>query len=152
MSRPRRDALTAIHRVEARAELTARAVDALREQAAAGVYTPPRGVPFDPSGLEQALLDALKVTAFATFEQAARSCWADHYGRDDGIRTRDLIDGLAARCGVPDDLRHELHRVRNHRNDPVHLDRRHPPQSLRQTCRACCRFLARFPDGWGRPS
>ena len=97
-----------------------------------------------------AVAGAMKVHIFAVFEQAARGCWADHFGRDGSIRTRDLIDGLAARCGVPEAVRNGAHAARDHRNDLVHFDRRSEPQAVGPMAKALRRFLSHFPAGWGR--
>ena len=147
---PRYAALEAIKYVELMGDYTAAAVDALEGRRRAGEFQPPKNKTFDARALEDALQDARKVSAFAAFEQAARSCWGEHFGRDDAIRLRDLIDGLAARCAIPDERRVGLHAVREHRNDLVHLHRDRPARTLREVCRACAKFLAHFPDGWGK--
>ncbi len=90
----------------------------------------------------------MKVLAFARFEHAARTCWRDRFGRNDAIRTRDLLDGLAAKCNVPPDVLAETHAVRSHRNDLMHLDRRHPDRTLRAMVRSLRRFLSHLPDVW----
>ena len=147
---PKFAALETLQRLEARAGLAADAADLLRDRHDLGLYRlRPRAEPSDLHALPAELDDALKVRAFALFEHAARACWRDYFGRDATIRTRDLVDGLAARCGVPDATRGEVHQMRDHRNDLV--DRGRSAEPLRLFKSALARFLSYFPDGWGRP-
>ena len=58
------------------------------------------------------------IRLFAEFETGLRLFWDAK--RDSNPRTRDLLDGIAAMCGIPDDQRDHAHLVREHRNRLVH--------------------------------
>jgi hypothetical protein len=55
---------------------------------------------------------------FAEFETGAREYWAVRWTTDP--KTVDLLDGLAARCRIPDAQREHAHKVRDYRNSLVH--------------------------------
>ncbi len=55
------------------------------------------------------------IRLFAEFESALRDAWKS-VGRDTQSRTFDLLDALASRSRVPEDVRREAHRVREYRN------------------------------------
>ncbi len=84
---------------------------------------------------------------FAAFESGLRSYWAT-------IRTtkppvRDLLDSIAGDRKVPDELRDEVHEVREYRNALVHeTDEEVEPVSLAEVRRRLCTFFARLPDNW----
>ena len=58
------------------------------------------------------------IRLFAEFETGARHYWGTNWDTDP--KTVDLINGLAARCLVPDALRNTVHSVREYRNALVH--------------------------------
>lgn len=55
---------------------------------------------------------------FAEFETGARQYWETNW--DTNPKTVDLLNGLAARCGIPDTPRDHGHLVRDYRNSLVH--------------------------------
>src|SRR4051794_32651666 len=67
------------------------------------------------------------VRLFAEFETAARQYWAANW--DTEPRTVDLLNGLAARCGIPDTQRDNAHLVREYRNALVH-EREDRPEAV----------------------
>lgn len=148
---PKYQAMRAVLDVERQAEWTADGVAHVTAEWERGKRKVTREERAAFKRLPTAVEEAMKVRAFALFEAACRACWRDHFGRDDAIRTRDLIDGLAARCQMPAVVSAEAHGVREHRNDLVHLDRKHPPREMRLVTAALRRFLSHLPDGWGRP-
>jgi hypothetical protein len=58
------------------------------------------------------------IRLFAEFESGTRHYWRANW--DTNPKTVDLLDGLAARCGVPDTQRDRAHFVRDYRNSLVH--------------------------------
>src|SRR2546421_11554335 len=54
------------------------------------------------------------IRLFAEFETGARQYWNANWETDP--KTADLLDGLAARCGIADTQRDNGHLVRNYRN------------------------------------
>src|SRR5262245_16085562 len=67
------------------------------------------------------------VRLFAEFETGTRQYWAANWETDP--RTVDLLNGLAARCGIPDTQRDNAHSVREYRNSLVH-EREDRPESI----------------------
>lgn len=58
------------------------------------------------------------IRLFAEFETGLRLYWDQV--RDTNPRTHDLLEGLAALCGIPDEQRENVHVVREYRNTLVH--------------------------------
>ena len=58
------------------------------------------------------------IRLFAEFESGVRQYWEANWSTDP--KTVDLLNGLAARCGVPDTQRDNGHLVRDYRNSLVH--------------------------------
>src|SRR5262245_19458290 len=58
------------------------------------------------------------IRQFAEFETGVRQYWAANWDTDP--KTVDLLNGLAARCGIPDTPRDNAHLVRDYRNALVH--------------------------------
>ncbi len=58
------------------------------------------------------------IRLFAEFETGARQYWGANW--DTYPKTVDLLNGLAARCGIPETQRDNAHKVRDYRNVLVH--------------------------------
>jgi hypothetical protein len=58
------------------------------------------------------------IRLFSEFETGARQYWVATWNTEP--RTVDLLNGLAARCGIPDTQRDHGHLVREYRNGLVH--------------------------------
>jgi hypothetical protein len=58
------------------------------------------------------------IRLFAEFETGTRQYWGASWNTDP--RTVDLLNGLAARCGIPETQRDNAHSVRDYRNGLVH--------------------------------
>jgi hypothetical protein len=101
----------------------------------------------DAQAMSENLEGTYLLRLFAAFESGLRSYWAS-------IRTtkppvRDLVDSIAADRDVPDDLRDEVHEVREYRNNLVHESSEDvDPVSLAEARRRLCTFFARLPDNW----
>src|SRR5687768_16413545 len=67
------------------------------------------------------------IRLFAESESGARQYWGANW--DTYPKTIDLLDGLAARCGIPDTQRHDAHRAREYRNSLIH-EREDEPEEL----------------------
>ena len=81
------------------------------------------------------------IRLFAEFETGARQYWRAHWDTDP--KTVDLLNGLAARCGIPDTQRDHAHVIRDYRNALVHEreDKENkPPIALARSY--LCHFLA----------
>ncbi len=89
------------------------------------------------------------IRLFAEFETCLRLFWQGARSTDPPSRTRDLIDGIAATCRIPNDRLKRAHEVRDHRNSLVHL--REPDTSALSVSEArghLCRFLSHLPPHW----
>src|SRR5437868_3563304 len=58
------------------------------------------------------------IRLFAEFETGLRLYW--DLVRGTNPRTRDLLEGLAAMCGIPDQQKDNAHTVREYRNSLLH--------------------------------
>jgi len=88
------------------------------------------------------------IRLFAEFETAARQCWLANWGADPN-RTADLLNGLAARRGIPDTQRDNAHQVRDYRNGLVHQREDKPDAVPIAVARGyLCRFLSFLPRQW----
>jgi hypothetical protein len=87
------------------------------------------------------------IRLFAEFETGARQYWAVHWPTYP--KTSDLLDGLAARCGVPDLQRTKAHSVREYRNGLVH-EREEKAQEIpiSEARSYLCRYFSFLPHQW----
>jgi hypothetical protein len=87
------------------------------------------------------------IRLFAEFETGARQCWVATWGTHP--RTADLLDGLAARCGIPDTERDNAHSVREYRNGLVH-EREDDPEviPIGRARHDLCFFFSFLPRQW----
>ena len=92
--------------------------------------------------------DVYLVQLFAVFEEACRRCLGDHHGRDPHIRTRDLIDTLAARWSVTGEVRRRVHEIREYRNRLIHSGDDQPALEYGTARTNLSRFLGCAPDAW----
>ncbi len=84
---------------------------------------------------------------FAEFESGARQYWEETWNTEP--RTKDLLDGLAARCHIPDTEKNNGHSIRKYRNSLVH--EREDDQvavSIIVVRRYLCRFFSFLPQQW----
>ncbi|HET6882414.1 MAG TPA: hypothetical protein VFI31_19770 [Pirellulales bacterium] len=87
------------------------------------------------------------VRLFAEFETGSRQYWEANWPTFP--KTVDLLDGLAARCGVPDTLRDDAHLVRDYRNSLVHEREEKTEAVPMATARGyLCRFFSFLPLEW----
>lgn len=89
------------------------------------------------------------IRLFAEFETGLRSFWMASRNSDPPSRTRDLVDGIAARQAVPTGTIADVHLVREYRNSLVHeRDDETPPIAIPVSRRNLCTFLSRLPLHW----
>lgn len=87
------------------------------------------------------------IRLFAEFETGARQYWRANW--DTEPRTTDLLNGLAARCDVPDPLRENVHLVRDYRNALVHEREEQPePVPIAEARGYLCHFFSFLPPHW----
>jgi hypothetical protein len=87
------------------------------------------------------------VRLFAEFESGARQYWRAKWSTDP--KTVDLLDGLAARCGIPDTQRDNAHLVREYRNGLVHeREETTDPVAIALARGYLCRFFSFLPTQW----
>src|SRR5262249_24435924 len=87
------------------------------------------------------------IRLFAEFETGARQYWGAIRPTDP--RTADLLDPLAARCGIPDTQRDNAHRVREYRNALVHEREDQPGIVPIAVARSyLCHFFSFLPSRW----
>ena len=88
------------------------------------------------------------IRIFAEFEAGARLYWAATWKKDPK-RTVDLLNGIAARCGIPTTQRNLGHRVREYRNHLVHeREREVEGLSITDARGYLCRFFSFLPHRW----
>jgi hypothetical protein len=87
------------------------------------------------------------IRLFAEFETGARQYWGASWDTDP--KTVDLLNGLAARCGIPDTQRDKAHGVREYRNGLVH-EREDKPEvvSIAVARSSLCHFFSFLPPRW----
>jgi hypothetical protein len=89
------------------------------------------------------------IRLFAEFEATLRDVWKNGYKRRTEPPTRSLIDGVAARCGVPRPDLNAVHVVRHYRNSTVHEEAREEQRVEFADARSHLgKFLARLPLDW----
>jgi hypothetical protein len=87
------------------------------------------------------------IRLFAEFETGARQYWSANW--DTEPKTVDLINGLAARSGLPDSLRNNVHSVRDYRNALVHEREDQADAMPIAVARGyLCRFFSYLPPQW----
>lgn len=87
------------------------------------------------------------VRLFAEFETGVRQYWEANWATYP--KTADLLDGLAARCGIPDTQRDHAHLVRDYRNSLVHeRDEKTEVVPVPLARGYLCRFFSFLPPQW----
>jgi hypothetical protein len=87
------------------------------------------------------------IRLFAEFETGAREYWGAKWATDP--KAVDLLDGLAARCGIPDTQRDNAHKVRDYRNSLVHERMDEPDVVPIDKARSyLCHFFSYLPPRW----
>jgi hypothetical protein len=87
------------------------------------------------------------IRLFAGFETGTPQYWSANWDTDP--KTVDLLDGLAARCGIPDTQRENAHLVREYRNNLVHEREDKPEVVLIAVARSyLCHFFSFLPQRW----
>jgi hypothetical protein len=85
------------------------------------------------------------IRLFAEFETGARQYWEATWNTDP--RTLDLLNGLAARCGVPNVQRDNGHLVRDYRNSLVHeREDKTDPLDIGKARGYLCHFFSFLPS------
>lgn len=84
---------------------------------------------------------------FAEFETGARQYWGANWNTYP--KTVDLLDGLAARCGIPDTLLENGHLVRDYRNSLVHeREEKSETVPIDKARHHLCHFFSFLPQQW----
>ena len=87
------------------------------------------------------------IRLFAEFETGVRQYWGANW--DTEPKTVDLLNGLAARCGIPDTQRENAHLVRDFRNGLVHEREDKLKVVAIDVARGhLCRFFSFLPPEW----
>ncbi len=113
-----------------------------------GTATPPlRTKVRDVHAMSENLEGTYLIRLFAAFESGVRSYWTTIRNTKPAIRY--LIDAIASDRGVPDDLKVEVHEVREYRNLLVHEgDNESVPVAIDPARSRLCTYFARLPDNW----
>lgn len=87
------------------------------------------------------------IRVFAEFETGARQYWGAKWGTDP--KSVDLLNGLAARCIIPETLLRDVHKVREYRNALVHEREDVPEVVPIAVARSyLCHFFSFLPTRW----
>ena len=87
------------------------------------------------------------IRLFAEFETGARAYWEANWTTHP--KATDLLDGLAARRGIPDTQRDNAHLVREYRNALVHEREDVPDKVPIDKARSyLCHFFSYLPPRW----
>ena len=87
------------------------------------------------------------IRLFAAFETAVRQYWNTNW--DSYPKTVDLLNGLAARCGIPDTQRDKAHLVRAYRNNLVHeREDEQETVTIALARSSLCHFFSFLPHQW----
>lgn len=87
------------------------------------------------------------IRLFAEFETGARQYWAANWATEP--KTIDLLNGLAARCGIPDTQRDNANLVREYRNGLVHeRDEELEVVPIAKARNYLCHFFSFLPPHW----
>jgi hypothetical protein len=93
------------------------------------------------------LEDTYIIRLFAEFESGARQYWDANWATEP--KTMDLLDGLSARCKVPDTPQEDAHLVREYRNSLIHeRDNRPKQMSIELVRKHLCHFFSFLPPRW----
>jgi hypothetical protein len=89
------------------------------------------------------------IRLFAEFETGLRRFWPTAKRTEPPGRTRDLMDGVGATCGIDHIVRDHAHAVREYRNALVH-ERDEPvaPLPVAVARSHLCRFFGFLPPNW----
>ncbi|MFO0825545.1 MAG: hypothetical protein U0792_20895 [Gemmataceae bacterium] len=108
---------------------------------------PPNTKLRDAETMSENLEGTYLIRLFAAFESGLRSYWATF--KDTTPPSKDLIDSIAGRRGIPDDTREDVHAVREYRNSLVHENESETtPIEIGESRSRLCTFFARLPDQW----
>lgn len=89
------------------------------------------------------------IRLFAEFETILRMFWLASRSKYPPARTRDLLDGVGARCRIPHDRIQHAHDVRDYRNVLVHeREERIEAIPIHKARSHLCHFLSFLPRAW----
>lgn len=89
------------------------------------------------------------IRLYAEFETGLRLCWRAVRKRKPPAKTEDLLNGTAAREGVPNDLLRNAHAVRDYRNALIHeREDAGDPIPIATVRGHLCKFFGRLPPDW----
>jgi hypothetical protein len=101
----------------------------------------------DLGNASQNLEGTYLVRLFAEFETGLRLYWATI--RPSHPRTEDLVNRVASKRKISDELIKAVHSVREYRNSLVHeREDETNPVSLSAARSCLCEFLSRLPENW----
>jgi hypothetical protein len=148
MLRRRDDWSDQIKRVQRRFQIAQRALALFSSQVGSDPTLLPK--PLTVGELKSAEADlepTYLIRLFAEFEEGLRDFWEATYATP--IGTFDLIQSMAARRKVMDELTHSVHDVRKYRNHLVHQRAEKIEMiGIAQARRVLCTFFARLPANW----
>lgn len=89
------------------------------------------------------------IRMFACFESSVRGCWTIIRGKITRPTSEVLLDAMAKRRGVPQDVLDQVQAIRDFRNRLVHED--HQAKQEFTIDEAICplnKYISRLPDNW----
>ena len=102
----------------------------------------------DAERMQRNLESTYLLRLFAVFEAGVREAWIKALGKSTNPSTYDLVQGVTSACKIDDeDLRRDVHGVREYRNSLVHGGIA-TPYSLSDARRVLNRFFDRLPPDW----
>lgn len=91
------------------------------------------------------------IRLFAEFESSLRVFWALSTTKKTKPKTEDLINGIAARVHISDELKTEVHTIRIYRNSLIHgEDQPHPAITISVGRGHLSHFFSRLESHWKR--
>lgn len=105
--------------------------------------------PVDARNLADNLESTYLLRLFAELEAGLREAWENCFKQTTVPRVKDLLDAVAARSYVPDDVLASAHAVRKYRNSLVHEGGEEAEAvPLEDAKSQLCTFFSRLPLDW----
>jgi hypothetical protein len=115
-----------------------------------GTAEPPRNTEVrDVTNMYNNLEGTYLIRLYAAFESGLRSYWRSARKNRSRPGTEQLVNMVSSKCSIPDNIRDEVHEVREYRNSVVHEgDDEVVAVTITIARSRLCTYFARLPDEW----